>query len=287
MKRQRQHHRQRRYAAPRRARYTRALLRIGWWAMAIAYVAAVIYVFFYASYTRVTHVIVEGVERIPHAVVMASVHAAIAQQPQWQRVLRMPAGQYVTVPSARIAAAVRARNPAARTVTVEKIFPATVRVVVQEWERVVLWCAAQCRIISDDGILGDVVSDDAPLLQVVPVERIVETNAPARSAGMRVPLRPTDIVALRAAARAVGWDIASFTTPHILAPWITIMTQDGVHISVALSPTPAARLRWVHAALTAALGADAHARLMSVDARFAQKIFYVVRGEDEDAASAE
>ncbi len=240
------------------------------------------YVFFFSPLLMVLPPEVSGLENINRPLV----EQFLAGELSGKYLGVIPRNSFFLVRPEKLAGQLKERYPLIRSVSVTRVFPARIRVAIQERDKIVLWCSqADCFHVLED---GEVAAVSAAYQEPANQSRTVtvrDTSGESLPVGIRifpetfVPL----VVSLKSAfASGLGIDIEdTLTVSSRFVDELRVKTSEGWE--VYLNTTRPLQMTLDALALLLEkeiLPADT-ARLQYVDVRTENRIFYAFQNEPE------
>lgn len=250
------------------------------------------YVLFFSPYLQIARIEINGTRELASRDLQQIVESSL----QGKFVGIFPRNNFLLISSGGIENLLNGNFKKIRSVTVSKIFPDSINIVVDERKALLVWCSGErCFLIDESGVAyneADFGSDE--LLQNNLV-RITDTSASGVSVGDKLiePSYEQYVLSVKDALAKSGYDSdGRYWTPSRMAEEINIRTTQGMEIYFSTQFPLEDAMKAFDMVMKKEIPADKKGDMKYVDLRTENKVFYKfkdapVENETEQAGGGE
>lgn len=255
--------------------------KVAYFIMLVVFFGVTVYVLMFSSFMRVNHLNFEGAKELEYEKVYAAAKALIVGK----YLNIFPKDNFFMISKKKIQRNLLDEFKKIRVVEVEKKFPDTVNIKIEEREALVIWCAkGPCYIIDEQGFAyagADFNSDELKENNLV---KLVDINAEPVIIGERILDEDyvKFIFSVRESFRKnLDINIADeYTTRHRISGEIEVKTEEGWDVYLNNQLSLEKSMRTLKTFLEKEIDGEASKRMEYVDLRIENKVFYKIRDEE-------
>ncbi|GBE16804.1 cell division protein FtsQ [bacterium BMS3Abin15] len=258
--------------------------KIVYFFLLFAFAGVVIYILIFSLFLRVNYLNLEGVEELEYEKVYNKLESLLDGKYLWI----FPKDNFLLVLSGKIKKELAGEFKKIRQVEVEKNFPDTINVKIEERESLILWCSkGPCYIIDEQGYAYAWADFESREIKENNLVRLVDMSAKPIDIGEKI--LDEDYVKFvteirEKLKRELNIKISDeYSTTTKLSEVIKINTNDGWDIHLSSQIPLDQSIRTLKTFLEQKITDEIKKELEYVDLRVENKIYYKVKNSDEEA----
>lgn len=240
-----------------------------------AFVAVSIYVLFFSHYLRITEIEITGMREIGRDEIKQNLQSFL----DGKFLGIVPKNNFLFISQNRIAHLLKDNFKKIRGVTIEKKFPDSVSIVIEERESILVWCAGEsCFLIDDGGISYNAADFNSPEILQNNLLRINDESARSVSLGEKIMNIEYEqyVMGIKEALENIDQKVGSeaYETPSNMAEEIKVRTEKGILIYFSAQYPLKNAVRALDIVLKKEIPKDKQNDIEYIDLRSEGKVFY-------------
>lgn len=255
--------------------------KVAYFFMLIVFFGVTAYVLIFSNFMRINHLSLKGTKELGYNDVYADAKALISGK----YLDVFPKDNFILISKKRIQKNLLDEFKKIRVVEVEKKFPDTVNIKIEERAALIVWCTkGPCYIIDEQGFAYAGADFDSDELRENNLVKLVDISAKPVVIGEQVLNEEyvKFIFSVREAFRKdLNIDIADeYITRYRISGEIEVKTKEGWDVYLDSHLPLEKSVRTIKAFLEKEIDEDARKRLEYLDLRIENKVFYKIRDEE-------
>ncbi len=258
------------------------LSRLIFYILLLAFFGVTIFILFFSSYLKITDIKIDGTRELEQVRIMQVLEGPF----QGAYLGIFPRDNFLFISSSRIERILKESYKKIRQVRVEKKFPGSLEVIIDERKALLVWCSGEnCFLIDDGGVAYSAANFGSQEIIENNLIKISDLSRGNVSIGEKVLNDGYEkyLLHIHDAAKEQGMELGNeYTTPSRMAEEIDAATPDGTRLQLSTQFALENAMRTLGIILKKEIPVEKRSELDYIDLRSENKAFYKFKNQPGD-----